>query len=106
MLSTQPPPVKTPETLPIGWSVVSGYQDGEAVTAGSHPHHKPFAVLEPLVRQYTQVGGVVLDPFAGSGSIPVACRRLQRQVACLELVPEWVEMTNHRLGHPLPAVSG
>lgn len=80
------------------WSVVSGYKDGEALSAGAHPHQKPFPVVEPLTRQYSKTGDVVLDPFAGSGSIPVAALRLRRQVACLELVPEWASRVTERLG--------
>ena len=84
--------------LPAVWSVVGGYDDdGEAGRFGDHPHHKPFSVLEPLLRTYSRVGELVLDPFAGSGSIPAAALRLGRRVACLELVPEWAERVTARL---------
>jgi site-specific DNA-methyltransferase (adenine-specific) len=80
------------------WAIVAGYDDeGEGTRWGDHPHHKPFRVIEPLVREYSKPGGLVLDPFAGSGSIPVAARRLQRRTACLELVPEWAERVSARL---------
>lgn len=86
------------EDRPVVWSVVSGYDDdGEASRSGDHPHHKPFSVLEPLIRTYSRVGQWVLDPFAGSGSIPVAALRLGRRAACLELVPEWAERVTARL---------
>jgi site-specific DNA-methyltransferase (adenine-specific) len=88
-----------PSALPKVWAVVAGYDDeGEGTGFGSHPHHKPFGVLEPLVRTYSPAGGLLLEPFAGSGSIPAAAVRLGRQVACLELVPEWAKLTTQRLG--------
>jgi len=36
------------------------------------PTTSPFGVLDPLVRTYAPEGTCVLDPFAGSGSIPAA----------------------------------
>jgi len=92
------PPAPTLTDPPRVWAVVAGYDDdGEAAEFGAHPHHKPFGVLEPLVRTYAPVHGRVLDPFAGSGSIPAAAVKLGRTVACLELVPEWAELTSQRL---------
>jgi site-specific DNA-methyltransferase (adenine-specific) len=83
---------------PTAWAVVSGYDDeGEAARWGNHPHHKPFSVLEPLVRAYSRPGDTILDPFAGSGSTPAAALRLGRRPACLEIEPEWAERVTHRL---------
>lgn len=43
--------------------------------AGSnHPSVKPVALLRNLVRQYTPPGGIVLDPFGGSGTTGEAAR--------------------------------
>jgi site-specific DNA-methyltransferase (adenine-specific) len=83
--------------LPVR-AVVAGYDDdGAAQPTGAHPHHKPFGVLEPLIRELTRPGELVLDPFAGSGSIPAAALRLGRRAAGLELVPEWAERVRARL---------
>lgn len=82
----------------IPWAAVAGYDDdGEATRWGSHPNHKPFGVLEPLIRTWSRPGQLVVDPFAGSGSIPAAAQRLGRQVACIELEPEWAERVTARL---------
>ena len=80
-------------------AVVAGYDDdGAAAKWGSHPHHKPFGVLEPLIRELTQPGELVLDPFAGSGSIPAAALQLGRRAAGIELETEWAERVRVRLG--------
>ena len=80
------------------WCVAAGYDDdGEAARWGNHPNHKPFSVLEPLVRQWSRPGDLVLDPFAGSGSIPAAALRLQRRVACIEIDAGWAAKVSRRI---------
>lgn len=71
--------------------------DGEAARWGSHPNHKPFSVLEPLIRGLTRTGDLILDPFAGSGSSLAAAQRLQRHSFGLEIEPQWVELIQKRL---------
>jgi site-specific DNA-methyltransferase (adenine-specific) len=91
-------PPQTPDAPALPWAVVAGYDDdGEGKRWGNHPNHKPFGVLEPLLRTWTKPGQLVVDCFAGSGSIPVAARRLGRDVACIELEPEWAARVTQRL---------
>lgn len=110
VLGRAPKPPPGPADPAGIWSVVTGYDDeGEGGTWGEHPHHKPFSAVEPLVRTYSRVGELVLDPFAGSGSIPAAALRLERRVACLELKPDWAARVTERLrvlASPAPVPSG
>jgi len=100
----EPLPPLGPADPPRTWCVAAGYDDdGEAARWGSHPNHKPFSVLEALLRAFTRPGQLVLDPFAGSGSIPAAAVRLGRRAACLEIEPDWARRVNERLAHPAPA---
>ena len=107
----EPLPPLRPEEAPRCWCVAAGYDDdGEAARWGSHPNHKPFTVLEALLRAWTLPGQLILDPFAGSGSIPAAALRLGRRAACLEIEPDWARRVGERLGtatnalaHPAPA---
>lgn len=50
-----------------------------------HGHQKPVGLLDFLVQKSTQLGEVVLDPFAGSGSALLASARLGRQAQGIEL---------------------
>ena len=43
-----------------------------------HPTQKPLEILRPLIRNYSDIGDVVLDPFAGSGSTLLAAQQLRR----------------------------
>ena len=98
VLTRTPAPPPRPADLPTPWAVVAGYDDdGQAQRWGNHPNHKPFGVLEPLVRAWSRPGDLVVDAFAGSGSIPAAARALGREVACIELEPEWAARTARRL---------
>jgi site-specific DNA-methyltransferase (adenine-specific) len=98
VLGREPKPPRGPDDPPETWSVVTGYDDeGEGGAFGDHPHHKPFSSVEPLLRAYSRVGQRVLDPFAGSGSIPAAALRLGRKVACMELKPDWAARVTERL---------
>lgn len=98
VFSRTPAPHPTNEAPALPWAAVAGYDDdGEAERWGSHPNHKPFGVLEPLVRTWSRPGQLIVDPFAGSGSIPAAALRLGRDVACIELEPEWAARVTSRL---------
>ena len=93
-----PLPPLGPGDPPRTWSVAAGYdEDGEAQRWGNHPNHKPFSVLEPIVRQWSVPGDLVLDPFAGSGSIPAAALKLGRRAACAEVTEEWAARAGERL---------
>lgn len=97
-------PTPGPADPALPWAVVAGYDDdGEGAKWGNHPNHKPFGVLEPLLRTWTRPGQLVLDPFAGSGSIPAAAVRLGREAACIELEPEWQSRVAARLAQELAA---
>ena len=45
---------------------------------GGYPAEKPAELAELLIRQSSEHGDLVIDPFTGSGSVGVAAARLQR----------------------------
>lgn len=68
-----------------------------AVRGGIHPTEKPTGILEPLIQYGCPPGGLVLDPFAGSGSTLVAARSTGRRAIGIEMRPEQCEATAKRL---------
>ena len=64
---------------------------------GGYPAEKPAEVAEVLIRQSSQPGETVVDPFMGSGSVGVAAARLGRRFLGNDLNPEAVRITAERL---------
>jgi site-specific DNA-methyltransferase (adenine-specific) len=62
-----------------------------------YPAEKPPAVSELLIKQSTEPGEVIADPFMGSGSVGVAALRLGRRFLGTDLNPEAVELAAQRL---------
>ncbi len=63
-----------------------------------HPTQKPVALLKLLVRGYCPPDGLVLDPFAGSGSTLVAAREVGRRALGIEIDGDWFKTARERLG--------
>jgi DNA modification methylase len=64
---------------------------------GPHPSQKPLALVERLVLVATRPGDLLLDPFAGAGTLALAARRHGRRFLLVESVPRYVEMAHRRL---------
>jgi site-specific DNA-methyltransferase (adenine-specific) len=61
-----------------------------------HITPKPIPLLENILKHVTDEGDVVLDCFAGSGSLAIACKNLNRECILIEKEPkycDWIEQT-------------
>lgn len=56
-----------------------------------HPTMKPVALLRDLILNSSKIGDYVYDPFAGSGSLGVACEQTKRKALMIELDPEYCQ---------------
>jgi len=65
--------------------------------AGGHTAAMPEALAEFFVKACSPPGGVVVDPFAGSGTTTVAARRLDRRSGGLEIHSAFVTAARRRL---------
>ena len=90
----------TLEIRPAGG--LKGRADGslgkQTFNRNTHPTVKPTDLMAWLVRLVTPPGGIVLDPFAGSGSTLVAAKREGFQYIGIEREAEYVEIAKARVG--------
>jgi len=66
-------------------------------TKNNHPTVKPLALMEYLVKLVSREGQVVLDPFMGSGTTGMACKKLDREFIGIEMMPEYMEIAQARI---------
>ena len=64
-----------------------------------HPAPYPLELADRLVRMFSFVGDVVLDPFCGSGTSMLAAMQSGRNSIGIEIDPEYCNMIEHRLDH-------
>ena len=62
-----------------------------------HPTQKPVALMEYLIRTYTNEGDVVLDNCMGSGTTGVACRNINRSFIGIEMDENYFEIAKKRI---------
>lgn len=62
-----------------------------------HPTQKPVALMEYLIKTYTNEGETVIDFTMGSGSTGVACRNLKRSFIGIELDKEYFKIAEERI---------
>jgi len=72
-----------------------GYFECSAPRDREHPTEKPEAVMRGLVR-IAPAGGLVLDPFAGSGTTLVAALAEGRRALGFEMSPEYAAIAERR----------
>lgn len=68
-------------------------EDGERF----HPTQKPLKVAYKFIRYWSNENDVVLDPFAGSGTFPLACEKLKRNYIGCEIDPKYCQLANERI---------
>jgi len=62
-----------------------------------HPTVKPVKLMEYLIKLVTPPGGIVLDPFMGSGSTGVAAKNLGFDFVGIEMSQEYLEIAIKRI---------
>ena len=73
------------------WSVLAQpYPDAHFATF-------PPAIVEPCIKAGCPPGGLVLDPFAGAGTVGLVAEQLQRDSILIEIKPDYAEMIERRI---------
>lgn len=61
-----------------------------------HPTQKPVRLPERAIKKSCPLGGVVVEPFCGSGSALIACEQLHRKCYAIELDPRYAHVIIQR----------
>ena len=69
----------------------------DCLTSNLHPTQKPLALLEELVKTYSNDGDLILDNCMGSGTTGMACKNLNRNFIGIELNKEYFEIAKKRI---------
>ena len=78
----------------VWWHTIVGTNAKERT---GYPTQKPVALAERIVRASSDEGALVLDPFAGSGTVGAAAAQLGRRYLLIDSNPEAVEVMRERL---------
>lgn len=80
-----------------GTRLMRSVQYAKSVRGGLHPTEKPLPLLRHLIAYACPPGGLVVDPFAGSGSSLDAARQLGRRAIGIEARADYCEAAKRRL---------
>src|SRR3954454_902090 len=75
---------------------ISSTRRGRLEELAMHPTVKPVALIAEAIKDASHPKGLVLDPFAGSGTILIAAEKTGRRAASIELTPGYVDVAVRR----------
>ena len=74
----------------------------DCLKSNLHPTQKPIALIEYLIKTYTNESDMVLDNCMGSGTTGVACKNLNRNFIGIELDEEYFKIAEARIADEVP----
>jgi DNA modification methylase len=78
------------------YSGVNSLKPGRLEELAMHPTVKPVALVADAIKDCSRRNDLVLDPFAGSGTVLIAAERTGRRAAALEIDPHYVDVAIRR----------
>jgi site-specific DNA-methyltransferase (adenine-specific) len=87
------------ETIRYPRSVIKFASDKQTnkLTGFIHPNQKPMALMEYLIKTYSNEGDLILDNTAGSGQTGIAAKNLNRNFIMIEKEKRFYDMIINRL---------
>lgn len=77
------------------------YGSEKAPAKNNHPTVKPIALMQYLIKLVTPPQGTVLDPFMGSGTTGIACKRDGFEFIGIEMDEEYIKIAEARITNVL-----
>jgi len=82
-------------------NIVKFNRDGKKGHKALHPTQKPLALIEYLIKTYSNEGDIILDNCSGSGTTAVACINTKRNYICMEKKEEYYKISVNRINKRL-----
>ena len=98
LISTEPTLVKNINGLRFPKNIIY-FKTTESEGKVVHPTQKPVALLEYLIKTYTNENDTVLDFTMGSGSTGIACKNLNREFIGIELDKKYFNIASERINN-------
>lgn len=83
------PKMKPPADAKAVWEIGSAIEDG---ASGIHPTQKPVETIRRPIAYHTKPGGLIYEPFSGSGTALIAAEETGRTCYALEQAPQFVDV--------------
>lgn len=75
---------------------VNSFGNGRMEELTMHPTVKPVAMFADAIKDCSRRGGIILDPFGGSGTTMIAAEKTGRKARLIELDPLYCDVAIHR----------
>ena len=86
------PTLKTPAESRAVWEIASRIEDGPQ----EHATCKPVETIRRPIEYHTKPGGLLYEPFSGSGTATIAAEQTGRVCYAMELAPAYVDVAVER----------
>ena len=83
------PKMKPPADAKAVWEIGSAIEDG---ASGIHPTQKPVETIRRPISYQTKPGGLIYEPFSGSGTALIAAEEMGRVCYAMEQAPQFVDV--------------
>jgi len=83
------PKMHPPADTKAVWEVESKIEDG---ASGIHPTQKPIELIRRPISFHTRPGGLIYEPFSGSGTALIAAEEMGRTCYAMEQAPQFVDV--------------
>ena len=83
------PDLKPPADAKAIWEIGSAIEDG---ASGIHPTQKPVETIRRPISYHTKPGGLLYEPFSGSGTALIAAEEMGRTCYAMEQAPQFVDV--------------
>jgi len=95
----EPPPVRPGKRVIPMWGPKAQPRDR---SPNGHPCSRALPHMDWLVSWWSLEGETVIDPFCGSGTVPLAAKRQNRHAIGIEINPEWAAIARNRIAVDAP----